>query len=289
MHRRRILMTLTAALTATALASCTIGDAEDTASTASPVTGVQTGAASPTDTLPDPTTAQLKDSEDRSGTADTTTGDLTALAGRTIYIDPGHAGTAPPADLTAIDGRGGTKACNTSGTASDAGWPEHTFTWEISQQLKTILEEAGATVLLTRADDVNRADCIDERAYKENASAADAVVSLHADGSGTGNTGFHISAIADPLPDNLPTESADLATSVRDAMVAAGLPTSNYLGTDGLYPRSDLTGLNLSSKPKILIEFGNMRDLSDLAQLESADGRKVRAQAVAQGLADFLS
>lgn len=126
-----------------------------------------------------------------------------------MYLDPGHAGTAPPAELTADDGRGGTKPCNAPGTASDDGWPEHTFTWEISQQLRTILEDAGVTVLLSRADNVHRADCIDERTYKENASAADVVVSLHADVSGPGNTGFHISAVTDPLPHNLAISPAN--------------------------------------------------------------------------------
>lgn len=206
-----------------------------------------------------------------------------------MYLDPGHAGTAPPAELTADDGRGGTKPCNAPGTASDAGWPEHTFTWEISQQLRTILEDAGVTVLLSRADDVHRADCIDERTYKENASAADVVVSLHADVSGPGNTGFHISAVTDPLPHNLAGESSRLASTVRDAMVSAGLPVSNYLGTDGLNPRADLTGLNLSTKPKILIEFGNMRNADDLAALRSREGRRQRARAVAEGLASYLA
>ncbi len=206
-----------------------------------------------------------------------------------MYLDPGHAGTAPPAELTADDGRGGTKPCNAPGTASDDGWPEHTFTWEISQQLRTILEDAGVTVLLSRADDVHPADCIDERTYKENASAADVVVSLHADVSGPGNTGFHISAVTDPLPHNLAGESSRLASTVRDAMVSAGLPVSNYLGTDGLNPRADLSGLNLSTKPKILIEFGNMRNADDLAALRSREGRRQRARAVAEGLASYLA
>ena len=220
---------------------------------------------------------------------DMTPGNLAALAGRTVYLDPGHAGTPPPADLTADDGRGGTKPCNAVGTASDDGWPEHTFTWEMARQLGNVLADAGATVLLSRGDDTGRADCIDERARRENASAADVVVSLHADISEPGDTGFHISTVADPLPGNLPEESARLAVAVRDAMVGAGLAPSNYLGTDGLHPRADLSGLNLSTKPKILIEFGNMRDPGDLAALRSPDGRRRRAVAVARGVAAHLA
>jgi N-acetylmuramoyl-L-alanine amidase len=277
------------AISLLALSACTIGDVETSDDGPTIVTVTRSSsddsAAAPSPTLE----AAQENARESDPPVSAPAGNLAALADRTVYLDPGHAGTAPPAELTADDGRGGTKLCNTSGTASDDGWPEHTFTWEIGQQLRAILEDAGATVLLSRTDDVNRADCIDERTYKENASAADVVVSLHADGSGPGNTGFHISAVTDPLPQNLSEESSRLATTVRDTMVAAGLPTSNYLGVDGLNPRADLSGLNLSTKPKILIEFGNMRDLNDLAALRSPEGRQQRAQAVAEGIATYLA
>ncbi|WP_448852444.1 N-acetylmuramoyl-L-alanine amidase [Corynebacterium sp. 335C] len=216
-------------------------------------------------------------------------GDLGALRGAVIALDPGHAGTAPPADQMVTDGRGGMKQCNTTGTASNAGWPEHTFNWVLAQRIKKKLEAAGATVLLSRADDTGRAACIDERTETENASDADVVVSIHADGNGEGARGFHVSAIADPLPGNLAEESSRLAADLRDAMVAQGFQTSNYLGVDGLNPRSDLTGLNLSTKPKALMEFGNMRDSQDIALLESEDGQERMAQAMVEGINDYLS
>lgn len=216
-------------------------------------------------------------------------GDVAALRGAVIFLDPGHAGTPPPADQMVTDGRGGTKQCNTTGTASNAGWPEHTFNWELATRIKSTLEAQGASVLLSREDDTNRAPCIDERAKSENASAADAVISIHADGAGEGARGFHVSSISDPLPGNLPTESAELAADLRDALVARGFQPSNYLGSEGLYPRSDLTGLNLSAKPKALVEFGNMRDSQDIAMLQSEDGQNRMTQAVIDGIVEFLS
>lgn len=215
-------------------------------------------------------------------------GDLTSLDGTTIALDPGHAGTPPPASDMVTDGRGGLKPCNTSGTAATDGWPEHTFNWLITEQIASILEENGATVLLSRTDDSGRAACIDERAFVENDSAADAVLSLHADGNNEGNRGFHLSAIADPLPENDAEGSAELAESLQAALISAGFTPSNYLGTEGLYPRSDLTGLNLSTKPKVLVEFGNMQDSTDIALLSSEDGREQLATAIAAGLANFL-
>lgn len=211
------------------------------------------------------------------------------LAGKVIYLDPGHAGTPPPADLMVTDGRGGLKPCNTAGTASNDGYSEHEFNWLMAQEIKQLLEQRGAQVLLSRADDTGRADCIDVRAEKENASNADAVVSLHADGAGEGNRGFHISAIAQPLANNDEQGSTALATALRDAFVAAGFAPSNYLGSQGLNPRADLTGLNLSTKPKALVEYGNMRDSSDIALLTSSEGRQRLAEATVAGLEGFLA
>ncbi|MDO5030950.1 MAG: N-acetylmuramoyl-L-alanine amidase [Corynebacterium sp.] len=212
-----------------------------------------------------------------------------SLAGKIIYLDPGHAGTPPPADLMVTDGRGGQKPCNTSGTSSNDGFPEHQFNWLIAQDIKQLLEERGANVLLSRADDTGRADCIDARAEKENQSNADAVVSLHADGAGEGNRGFHVSAISQPLPNNDAEGSTALAQSLRDAMVSAGFAPSNYLGADGLNPRADLTGLNLSTRPKALVEFGNMRDSADLALLTSDTDRRRMAEAIVAGLEQFVA
>ena len=60
---------------------------------------------------------------------------------------------------------------------------------------------------------------------------------------------------------------------MRYALVAAGIQPSNYIGSDGLYGRADLAGLNLAEYPAVLVELGNMRNAEDAAQMESADGR----------------
>lgn len=211
-----------------------------------------------------------------------------ALAGKVIYLDPGHAAVMPEGNPQVTDGRGGSKPCQVPGTAAMDGWPEHTFNWLVALELRARLEARGATVLMTRGDDSGPAPCIDERARLENASLADAVVSLHADGSAEGNRGFHVITVADPLPGNDAERSGALAAHIRDAFVAGGFAPSNYLGVDGIDRRSDLTGLNLSTKPKVLVEFGNMRDSADIAELASPEGRARMAEAVAAGVAAAL-
>lgn len=80
-----------------------------------------------------------------------------------------------------------------------------------------------------------------------------------------------------------------LAGAIRDALTAAGIPQSSYLGADGLYGRADLAGLNLAEYPAVLVELGNMRNAQDAALLESADGRAQYATAVTSGIVAYLS
>ncbi len=71
-------------------------------------------------------------------------------------------------------------------------------------------------------------------------------------------------------------------------LVASGLAESTYIGTNGLFGRSDLAGLNLAQYPAILIELGNMRNADEAAQMEGAEGRSKYAAAVTQGFVAYL-
>lgn len=71
------------------------------------------------------------------------------LAGKTIVIDPGHSNGQHLTNKVP-DGRGGSKICNTSGTATNNGYPEHTANWKVALILQTELQEKGASVYLTK-------------------------------------------------------------------------------------------------------------------------------------------
>ena len=62
----------------------------------------------------------------------------------------------------------------------------------------------------------------------------------------------------------------------------------SYRGTNGLYGRADLAGLNLARYPSVLIELGNMKNTAEAAVLASAEGRSRYASAVTQGIAAYL-
>jgi N-acetylmuramoyl-L-alanine amidase len=67
------------------------------------------------------------------------------------------------------------------------------------------------------------------------------------------------------------------------------MPVSSYDGTDGLQPRNNLAGLNLTTVPKVLIECGNMRNATDAALLTSAAFQEQVARALEAAIIRFLS
>ncbi|MFE5537018.1 N-acetylmuramoyl-L-alanine amidase [Streptomyces sp. NPDC056492] len=222
------------------------------------------------------------------------------LAGKTVVIDPGH-NTGNFKHTSEIDQKVdiGTnlKECDTTGTTTNSGYMEAEFTLDVSRRLRTVLEAKGLKVVLTHEAGTARpwGPCINERARIGNEAAADAVVSVHADGVSSGNRGYHVI-----LPAKVKGGAADTAKIVgpsRDLgekigsnfARTTGSAPANYLGSGtGLVVRDDLGGLNLSTRPKVFIECGNMRDAKDAALLTSPEWRQKAAQGIADGIVGFL-
>ncbi|WP_332873318.1 N-acetylmuramoyl-L-alanine amidase [Actinocorallia populi] len=213
-----------------------------------------------------------------------------SLKGKTIVLDPGHNG-GPVKGHQVFVGNG-YKACDTSGTSTDAGYSEHAFAWDTSQRLQKALRAQGAKVVLTRPNDTGSGPCVDERAEIGNENKADAVISIHADGAAASGRGFHV---IKPKPvkglnEEIAAPSSRLGDAVRDAYRSGtGMPYANYIGTDGITVRDDLGGLNMSKVPKIFIETGNMRNKTDAAKLSDAGFRQRMAVSMAAGLTRYLT
>ncbi|MEU0017136.1 N-acetylmuramoyl-L-alanine amidase [Streptomyces rochei] len=220
------------------------------------------------------------------------------LKGKVVVIDPGHnpGNFQHPSDINRKVNVGTHwKECDTTGTATEAGWPEAKFTLDVAHRLRTLLEAQGATVRLTQDGDRPFGPCVDERARIGNEAKADAAVSIHADGSGAGNRGFHVilpGSVHDGEADTraIVAPSAELGERIAGNFVrATGSAPSNYVGGGtGLVTRTDLGGLNLSTVPKVFIECGNMRDDKDASLLTSNDWRQKAAQGMSEGIVSFL-
>lgn len=215
------------------------------------------------------------------------------LAGKTVVIDPGHNGRSEPRinNRKVPDGRGGTKACNTTGTSTNAGYAEHRHNWSVATLTAERLQKLGAQVVLTRPDNAGAGPCVDERAAIGNRVKADLVVSIHADGAAARARGFHMirsTGMAGGSP--IEKRSAEAATVLRDAYAKrTGLPRSTYLGKGtGITPRPDIAGLNLSRVPAVMLEAGNMRNAAEARLLSNASFHAKEADAVVDGIRAFL-
>ncbi|MSZ77916.1 MAG: N-acetylmuramoyl-L-alanine amidase [Actinobacteria bacterium] len=219
------------------------------------------------------------------------------LADRVIVVDPGHQlgnHNFPRKIGRRVPAGGFTKPCNTTGTATDGGYPEATFAWRVARQLRRALIDRGAQVVLTRHS--NREDrwgpCVDVRGRAGNAVDADLKISIHGDGSTAPDAhGFHVIAPIDrkPWTHDIFSDSTRLATTARQALDAAGFDRATYVaGGDGLDFRGDLATLNLSDVPTILVELGNMRDSGDAQVMTSADGQAAYAAALVEAVRRYL-
>lgn len=239
-----------------------------------------------------------------STTSDPAPADTAPLAGKVIVLDPGHqlGNRHFRSEITRPVNAGGfDKECNTTGAATNAGYPEATFTWKVAVAARQILRRLGARVILTRASNSDDlwGPCVDERGTIGNPGepgpTADLRLSIHADGVWTDSTGarlrgFHVirPGLLEGWTDDIAKPSRKLAVDVRDALVAAGFPASSYQGTDGIDVRTDLGTLNTSDVPTVMVELANMRDRDDAALVESAGGRRRYAEALVQAIRNYL-
>ena len=219
------------------------------------------------------------------------------LAGKVIVIDPGHNpnNIHHLAQINRLTDAGGfLKACNTVGTETDAGYPEWAFNLDVARHARRILRADGARVILTQNGHTPYGPCNDWRAWIANRARAHASVAIHADGGPPGGYGF-----AALTPERVVNSQANNSAIIKpsgelaEAMLryfykSTGEPLSNYLGANGIQPRNDLAGLNLSTVPKIFIECANMRNAGDAAKVTDPQWREAAAHGIARAVRAFV-
>lgn len=204
-----------------------------------------------------------------------------------IALDPGHQlgnRNFPRQINTPVPAGGFEKPCNTTGTATDAGFPEATLNFDIARAVRRRLTALGARVPMTRTTNSDRrwGPCVDVRGRFGQSVHARLLVSIHADGAATDGHGFHVIVRRRRGP------AMRLARDLRSGLDRRGIARSTYVGGGtGLSVRSDLATLNLARVPAAMVEVGNMRNPGDAARMTS--GRARYATALVAGIRKFLS
>ena len=216
------------------------------------------------------------------------------LSGRIVTVDPGHNGgnfTHPQEIGRLVNDGDGFKECDTTGAAAPDGYRETDFNWDVALRLVKLLQQAGARVVMTRHGNDGVGPCITERAAIGNRAHSDVALSIHADGGPPSGSGFAILVPA-PIPSradqSIIAPSHRFGVDLRAALEGIGLHTSTYDGVDGISPRTNLGGLNLSRVPKAFVEVGNMRNGPDEAPMERPSYRQHVAEALLAGIERFL-
>jgi N-acetylmuramoyl-L-alanine amidase len=225
--------------------------------------------------------------------AGTTDAAVLPLAGIVIAIDPGHDG-GNAAHRRAISRRvwigNAWKACNTVGTSTASGYPEHRFTFAVALRVKARLRALGATVYLTRPDDRGVGPCVDVRGRFGAKVHAQLTVSIHGDGSSSLHHGFFVMkpGVIRGFTDDIAVRSGSLALAVRAGLRSAGLPVANYYARTGIATRKDLGTLNMSDVPVVMVELGNMKNGTDASRMKHASGRDRYAVGLVAGIRIYL-
>ena len=219
------------------------------------------------------------------------------LAGVRIALDPGHQlgnHNFPSQTRRLVPAGGFQKACNTTGTATNGGYPEATLNFRIARLVQARLQALGARVLLTRTRNSQAlwGPCVNTRGEFGARVGARLMVSLHADGAGSRARGFHVIVprARSPWTTDIARPSLRLARALRAGFDARGIPRSTYVGAgSALSVRSDLGTLNLSDVPVAMLEVGNMRNASDAHRMTTRQGRATYARAVVRGIRLYLA
>ncbi|HWI62626.1 MAG TPA: N-acetylmuramoyl-L-alanine amidase, partial [Symbiobacteriaceae bacterium] len=198
------------------------------------------------------------------------------LAGKTVVIDPGHGGEE-------------------TGAVGPGGHIEKDINLAVGLRLKTVLEQAGAKVLITRTEDtrvlprerwgeatstVERTQLdLAARSAVANGAGADLFVSVHANGGPPGDGGTEVYWASSNLNALLSQKLAGIAQ--QELLAALGL-------SDRGAKQRPFNVIRMSDAPGMLVEMGFMTDPGEEQLLASAHGQQAAAEAIAKAVRRYF-
>ena len=198
-----------------------------------------------------------------------------------VCIDPGHQAKGDPKGEPIAPGSGSRKARVASGTAGvGTKKPEYAVNMEAGLILKSLLEQKGYKVVMTReTNEVNISNV--ERAQVANAAKADMTIRLHCDS--IGNSGKSGAVLIVPSKTGKYTAGIYPASFKYAECLKKSLQDSG-VKVNGIFERSDMTGFNWSQVPVVIFEMGFMSNWNEDRMLSDPQYQMKLMQAVVTAL-----
>ncbi|MCC8067192.1 MAG: serine hydrolase [Clostridiales bacterium] len=206
-----------------------------------------------------------------------------------VAIDPGHQGSWVDMSDTEPLGPGSSemKAKASTGTQGTySGLPEYELNLEISLLLRTELEARGYEVILTREDN-DTAISNAERAIMAYEQGGDIYVRIHANGSEDSSVNGALGMVpssSNPYVGYLAEDSYLLA----DCILSAYCSTAGFASL-GVQYYDNMTGINWSQIPVMILEMGFMTNESDDLRMADASVQALMVQGIADGIDDYFT
>lgn len=219
---------------------------------------------------------------------ETETESQTAENGHVVAIDPGHQGSW--VDMSAQEpsapGSSETKAKATTGTQGRyTGVPEYQLNLDISLALQKELENRGYRVVMTRTDN-DTAISNAERALKAYDEGGEIYVRIHANGSDDGSVNGALGMT--PSYDN--AYVADLAEDsyrLTECILNAYCEKTGFANL-GIQYHDDMTGINWSKIPVMILEMGFMTNEHDDTAMQDAEMQINMVNGIADGIDQYF-
>ena len=178
------------------------------------------------------------------------------------------------------------KAKATTGTqGSYSGKAEYELNLEISLLLRDELEKRGYRVVLTREDN-DTAISNAERALLAYEEGGDIYVRIHANGSDDSSVSGVLAMVpspSNPYVGDLAADSYLLGESILNAYCEKASFSSL-----GVQYYDNMTGINWSKLPVMILEMGFMTNQSDDLRMADASVQTLMAEGIADGIDDYF-
>jgi N-acetylmuramoyl-L-alanine amidase len=206
------------------------------------------------------------------------------LSGLVIGVDPGHQAHGNSEQEPVSPVSSDTKNKVSSGTqGAYSRVPEHEVNLAVGLLLRDMLEQEGATVIMTRtASDVDVSNV--ERALLFNENDVDLGIRLHCNGST--DSSVHGAFMLVPKDAEYPyyEECVVAAQHILDAYGReTGVSTKK-----GITYRSDQTGFNWCERPVVNIEMGHMTNKEEDLKLTDPEFQTKMARGIYNGIVEYF-